>query len=149
MHIQRHQQLFRHDPDNGVYGDCFRTAVACVLCIEPATVPHVCDGPDDGKANERMQEFLKSVGCRLIGVPFNGDCDLDHILLCGETFSAGLPWLLTGQSRNGTNHVVICQDNKIIHDTSIDQSGIVSPTTTGFWFVEWIVRPAIPLEAVS
>ncbi|QBJ13203.1 hypothetical protein EYD00_07250 [Agrobacterium sp. 33MFTa1.1] len=142
MLFQRHQQLFRHDPDNGVYGDCFRTVVACLLCVDPVDVPHVCNGPDDGLANDRMREFLTANGIFMIGVAFDGAVELERILEIGEQSSGGLPWMLTGQSTNGVNHVVICQGASITHDTSIDQSGIVGPTKEGWWWMEWIVRAA-------
>ena len=33
-------QEFRHDPDNGVIGDCWRTCIASVLGLERSRVPH-------------------------------------------------------------------------------------------------------------
>jgi hypothetical protein len=138
--IQPHQQLFRHDPDNGIYGDCWRTVIACLLHLPPEQVPHVCNGPDDGQADARMQSWLADRGLALIGVNFNGDCDLDHILKVGASYSAGMHWMLTGKSRTGVNHVVICRGDRIIHDTSIDQSGIIAPALSGFWLIEWLVR---------
>jgi hypothetical protein len=140
--IAHHQQLFRHDPDNGVYGDCFRTVIACLLDKSPESVPHFCNGPDDGKTDDRVREYLRPHGLVLLGVNFNGDCDLAHILMLGEHYSQGLHYLLTGTTRNGTNHVVICKGREIIHDPSIDQSGIVGPTRSGLWLIEWLVKVA-------
>lgn len=140
--IQKHQQMFRHDPDNGVYGDCFRTTIACLLNKAPSEVPHFCNGPDDGKADERVRQFLRPLGYVLLGVNFTGDCALDHILTIAEHYSQGLHYLLTGTSRNGSNHVVICKGSEIIHDPSIDQSGIVGPTKDGLWLIEWLVKVA-------
>lgn len=37
--IPQHQ-AFRHDPDNGVYGDCARTAFATLLGVPRDDVPH-------------------------------------------------------------------------------------------------------------
>ncbi len=56
----------------------------------------------------------------------------------------GLYYMLLGTSKNGTGHTVICLNSKIVHDPSIDQSGIVGPMTgvkeyaDGVWFVEFI-----------
>ena len=36
----RRRQLFRHEPHNVIYGDCHRTAIACLLDMEPWQVPH-------------------------------------------------------------------------------------------------------------
>lgn len=140
--ILGYTQHFLHDPENGVYGDCWRATVASLLRLPIEEVPHVCDGPDDGKAGERMRAFLDSQDCALIQVPFNGDMTLEHLLAyVGSTpVSGGLHWCLMGTSRTGCNHVVICKGDEIVHDPSITQSGIVGPADDGFWWVEWIVK---------
>lgn len=141
--IIKHKQLFRHDPDNGVYGDCWRATVACLLRLPVEAVPHVCNGPDDGKATERMRGFLDSQNCALIQIPFNSDLSLDQVLEYVGSASGGMHWCLMGTSRTGCNHVVICKGNEIVHDPSITQSGIVGPAGDGMWWAEWIVqRPA-------
>ena len=35
-----YKQLHKHDPDNGVWGDCHRTAIGCLLDIEPELIPN-------------------------------------------------------------------------------------------------------------
>ncbi|MEY9718807.1 hypothetical protein [Sinorhizobium fredii] len=147
--IQRHQQLLRHKPEEGVHGDCFRTVVACILHLPPEEVPHVYDGTDDETGYERMRAFLRDRGFVLLQVVLNGTMTLEEILAYGARCSAGLPWLLTGESRNGTNHVVVCIGDQIAHDPAIDQSGIVGPTLEGAWWIEWIVRPAHQLEVAA
>lgn len=144
MGIIQHTQMFRHDPDNGVYGDCWRATVASLLRLPIEDVPHVCDGPDDGKASERMRTYLESRGCALIQVPFNGDMSLQQILeyVGAASVSGGLHWCLMGTSRTGCNHVVICKGAEIVHDPSITQSGIVGPASDGLWWVEWVVQRA-------
>lgn len=142
--MQFHQQLFRHDPENGIFGDCFRTVIASILGKAPHEVPHVYDGTDDANGMNRMQEYLRSQGCILIYVAFQGSLSFEQIMECGRAYSSGLHWLLTGKSRNGTNHVVICHEDRIVHDPSIDQSGIVGPTGEDLWILEWIVRPVHP-----
>jgi hypothetical protein len=141
--IIKHTQLNRHDPENGIYGDCWRTVVACLLRLPVEAVPHVCDGPDDGKATERMRAFLDSQNCALIQVPFSGEMPLEQVLeYVGLVVSVDLHWCLMGVSRTGCNHVVICKGNEIIHDPSITQSGIVGPASDGCWWAEWVVQRA-------
>lgn len=144
MSIIKHTQLFRHDPDNGVYGDCWRTTVACLLRLPVEDVPHVCDGPDNGKSSERMRAYLESQGCALIQVPFSGDLSLQQILeyVGAPSVSGDLHWCLMGTSRTGCNHVVVCKGAEIIHDPSITQSGIIGPASDGLWWVEWVVQRA-------
>lgn len=149
--ISHHQQLNSHDPDNGIYGDCFRTVIACLMNVAPDEVPHVCDGPSaPGEADEKMQGWLRERGYLMIGCAFYGSAALDDVLTAGKHASAGLHWMLSGESRNGCNHVVICLEDKIVHDTSKDQSGIVGPQSDGMYRVEWLVRPApCDMHAVS
>lgn len=32
--IKKQKQAFKHDPANGIYGDCYRTGIACILGID-------------------------------------------------------------------------------------------------------------------
>ena len=47
-------QLHKHDPANGVYGDCGRTAIACLLDLHPS--PHFWNGEkaDNPTADEDL-----------------------------------------------------------------------------------------------
>lgn len=150
MTIARHQQLFRHDPDNGIYGDCFRTVIACLLNLQPGDVTHFCDGPDDGQMWERVRAYLEPRGLAFLEIPFVGEAlpDVESILAVGAAYSQGLHWVLTGKSRNGVNHIVICRGAEIVHDTSIDQSGIVGPGIDGNWWVGWLVG-RLPCDEVA
>lgn len=139
MKLLKHKQEFKHDPDNGLYGDCWRTVVACLLGLPRGEVPHVCDGPDDGLATKRMRDFLASRGCAMIQIPIPGEVDLDTVLTAAASYSGGLHYALMGTSKTGCNHVVICKDDAIVHDTSLTDSGIVGPSSDGFWWLEWYV----------
>ena len=41
--MEFYKQLNEHNPDEGVYGDCYRTAIGCLLNIPPEFVPHFCE----------------------------------------------------------------------------------------------------------
>jgi hypothetical protein len=148
--IERHQQLFRHDPENGVYGDCFRTVIACLMRLKPEEVPHVVGpGTTSDVSNSAMRKFLSAHGFVLLEIAFPGEMPLADALHLGGVLSHGMHWILSGRSRNGCNHVVICKEAEIVHDTSIDQSGIVGPTDVDQWWIGWLVRPAPCDEGVS
>jgi len=38
------KQKFAHKPDEGVFGDCFRTALAAILDLDRDDVPHFNEG---------------------------------------------------------------------------------------------------------
>lgn len=150
------RQANRHNPDAGVFGDCERTAYAVLLGLSRDEVPHWLDGvrPDDTEgrnlASAERSAWLADRGLTTFQLAWN--CGLDDVLTTmanvnGKDFC----YLLSGQSRNGCNHVVVCRGDKIEVDTSIDQSGIVGPCDDGYFWVEvfvpfWMRRPAMPQE---
>ena len=57
LDLGRQYQAFPHRPQDGVQGDCYRTAVACVLGVERDSVPHTHDeltGPEAEKFIDSM-----------------------------------------------------------------------------------------------
>lgn len=135
------KQLYRHDPDNGVYGDCWRTAIACLLDLPPEDVPHmhVDSGvPNMAEQDRRMNEFLASRGLMLIGVPFPGEMTLETLLAAVEVYSSGTRALLTGKSRTGCNHIVVLHQGAIEWDPAQTDSGIIAPADDGYWWVNWL-----------
>ncbi|GGA55147.1 hypothetical protein [Pelagibacterium lentulum] len=55
----------------------------------------------------------------------------------------------SGKSRNDVAHVVVCCNDEIVHDPTIDQSGIVAPTDDGFVHVEFLIPAQILKEGAS
>ena len=144
MKLQK--QLNRHFPERGIWGDCLRTAIACVLDLDPVDVPHFndrSDGRTDEDVGRLLNDWLRGRGLAIITVSFNGETSLDDVLTAAGFGSMGLPYLLSGFSRTGCNHVVVCQGYEIIWDPSLTDSGIVGPMNNGFWMVEWLVRPPV------
>ena len=144
------KQIFRHDPDNGGWGDCYRTAWACLLDLEPKEVPHFCDqGRGDKESDRLLKEWLAARGLTYFRVLFGGDLEvqkiLDTVMLCNPgTFA-----LLSGESRNGTNHIVIIRDGEIVHDPAQDDSGITGPCDNGYFEVMVPVPLAISSGAAT
>jgi hypothetical protein len=120
--VTPHKQLHRHDPENDVWGDCFRTAVACLLDEVPSLVPHVCHGGMTGvESTQRMNDWLVAEHrLTLVEFPFMGE--LQDVMGTMENF----------------NHVVICRSRRIIHDPSLDDSGIVGPCQDSVPNAYWV-----------
>lgn len=124
-------------------GDCFRTAISCILEIPRDDVPHVFhDGCDPRVAVDRMAKWLAQRGLVQFEIAFDGrEMTLEQVLAPINCAIGGLPeYLLHGRSANGTNHTVVCRGNKIAWDPSIDESGIVGPCDDGHW---WITALAV------
>lgn len=133
-----HKQKYSdHNPENGVWGDCYRTAIACLLDYELEEVPNFVDPRvhknfKSGTFSGAVEEWLEARGLYRVVVTFpQGDGDRKHSpqeilqrFALTRTGRIGC-WLLAGKSRYGTNHVVICRGNRIIHDPS--DTGIIGP----------------------
>lgn len=134
------KQLNRHDPENGVLGDCYRTAIACLLDLKPEEVPHVHEhvgAMNMQDQQDMMAAWLRERGLVEVNVPLAGGAELtpEIALECMERWSGGTHYMLTGYSRTGCNHVVICKGREIVWDPSLTDAGIVGPADDGYyWF---------------
>lgn len=139
------KQLIRHDPDNGLYGDCHRTCWAVILDFDPADVPHFCDGPDDKLGNWKAleREWLASLGLAPVTIGYN-NAGLDLILSTLAHSAPGIPVILGGKSSLGVNHSVVALNDRIYCDPS--GNGIVGPMDDGFWWVTFAVPLPSPDE---
>lgn len=129
------KQLYRHDPDNGVWGDCHRTAIAMVFDLPAEDVPHFVHGwPSAAEVNEAQERWLRARGMTAVNILFDVKDHtevLDHMhAMQGGDFC----YLLSGISRNGTGHVVACR-GRMMFDPALDDSGIVGPHDDGFYWV--------------
>ena len=136
-----HPQLIRHDPANGLYGDCQRTCVAVILDIHPSEVPHFCDDPTATRDNDqwwakRQAAWLADRGMSMTTIAYSGDCSLDQVMLWTSKQNPTTPMLLLGQSSLGCNHVVVVLDGAIVCDPS--GNGIIGPAIEGVWEVSVI-----------
>lgn len=131
-----YKQLFRHKPEEGVFGDCFRTVIGCLLDLAPADVPHFADGGPDNQeiVDTRANEWLAQFNLRLVDTVYEGDVgDLKAVLNCVAHYNPNLHYILAGVSRTGVPHCVICLNDQIVHDPSLTNSGIVGPTEGYYW----------------
>lgn len=136
-----HRQRFLHDPDNGVFGDCMRTAIACVLDLEIEEVPHFNEGGPDGKEFcRRVGEFVASRGLSIFTVPYSGEGGLGPVLESIGHYNPSAIYLLSGEATRGANHVVVCRGGEILHDPHPSDDGLIGPCQPdGFYWVEILV----------
>lgn len=135
------KQKYKHNPSDGYVGDCFPTCIACLLNISRDDVPHFFE-EWDGDIEQQMVNvgnWLKSKGVWLLKIPYGGSGDYKAAITAIGNANPDKEYLLSGSSRNGVNHVVICKNGKIIHDTSTDDAWIVGPCDDGCYWVEFLV----------
>lgn len=133
-------QKFRHNPNDGIFGDCFRTCLACLFDYEkPEYVPHFLhDDCDADTFWERVQRWLKPRKLIAINIPFTGT--IEDVLLFMEDRSPELHYILSGTGNKDTDHAVIARGGTIIHDPSIDQypQSLTGPAEDGYVYVTFL-----------
>lgn len=131
------KQLLRHNPPAS-YGDCFRTAIAIVLDMDAAEVPHFMDGAASGEDGAAKAEaFLNARGMTTINIVCDGSRPLQAVLdsIAGTNLRQLPVFLVTGTSRNGCAHVVVACNGDIACDPALDDSGIVGPCDDGYYWL--------------
>jgi hypothetical protein len=134
-------QRYEHDPENGVYGDCHKAALASILGLFWEEVPHFMHelGPKEGEEfNRRQDDFLRKRGLTPIIFAVGPDVDLSRTLEICQTWNPGTYFLLGGESASGCGHTVVCVDGEIVHDPSPKKAGIVGPMDDGLYWVTYI-----------
>lgn len=138
----KHKQLFRHRPEDGQIGDCFRSTIACLLNMRPEEVPHfVKDAIENGEelaAAAYADKWLMARGYSIIEFPLQAP-SVEEALKWANSHMRNTYYMLSGTSRNAVNHVVICLKDKIHWDTAQDDSGIIGPTDDGYYWLSVII----------
>lgn len=138
--MQPVKQQFKHDPANGIYGDCHRAAIATALGLPLAVVPHFGHGdPPPEEFFAREAAFLACYGLRSVQLPVDGLIRLDETIAMVERLNGDVVYLLGGMSSTGVNHTVVCQGGRIAHDPSQIDAGITGPCSDGFYWLTFFV----------
>ena len=138
-----YRQLVQHAPSLGLWGDCYRTAIGCLLDYPPEAVPHFADNA--GMVSPKETAYLvnkwlgEKLSLRTIEIPFSGDYDVQDIIDGIGKLNPGSEYLFSGNTRIGTPHVVVCRGKEQIHDPSCGDFWIVDPhdeqkEDEGRWF---------------
>lgn len=128
--------MVKHDPPN-TYGDCLRASVASILNRSFVhDVPHfLADGCDSETGFERLRNYCKSIGFLPWVQGLDGSISRDDVLNGIDKANPGIAFLLFGRTENDGDHVVICRDGKIIHNTAWNGEWIKKPTANGYWII--------------
>lgn len=140
-------QLYKHDPENGMWGDCWTACLASILELPREEVPHVYDKGVDGVEGRRHARlWLEGQGLTLISTVFMGSENLKDLMYSQLVNNPDIHYILGGESKNGICHAVVAINDRIVWDPAIDKSGIVGPCPPlydtdpecGLWYVEYI-----------
>lgn len=145
-----HKQRHRHRPERGEFGDCFRTALACILDHEPEEIPNFGIFHNDGRRfTAEVQSWLRAEGLVLITVAVDGGTTLQDALSMTSGINTGILCLFAGTSRTGCNHSVVACSGQIIHDPSLDDAGIVGPCSDGNYYLEFLVPAGLIYQPLA
>lgn len=132
------QAILGHNPKEGVYGDCFRTALANLLDLDRDEVPHFMDGgnrPDN--VWPTVNKWLNVRGLHLVAIAFQ--CELNDLFVMMKRINPGVIYLLAGSSERGVVHQVIACDDKIIQDPHPSGIGVSSPCEDGHYWINFVI----------
>lgn len=131
--------MVKHDPPNS-YGDCVRACIASLLSMPAEHVPHFyhdnCEGVE---GNQRLKEFLQTVGYAPFWVAYDGASRLDEIQRIMTLNAPSVHYMLF-HANSGGDHVIICKDDQIVHDPAWYRLPITGPNSIGNWGVLVLVK---------
>jgi hypothetical protein len=140
------KQAFRHRPDEGVFGDCHRTAIACMLNLPRDKVPNFGEHWGDPEGfEEAVRAFLRERELAAVNVVFAAP--LADVLQTMGAVNPAAYYLLGGTSTTGVGHTVVGHGGRIVLDPSLDDAGIVGPMDDGYFWITFLV-PLCTVERI-
>lgn len=143
--ITPQKQTLRHDPENGVHGDCFRTATAMLMGLNARDLPHFADV---GVRNHvaALREYLAAHGYGLMQLIYPPETEIQMIMNTLAHLSPGVPFMLSGKSPRGDwGHVVVAIDGRIADPATGDWATKPEDALHGAYGKWWWVRAIIAL----
>ncbi len=125
----------------GTFGDCMRACVASLLDLDVNTVPHFAyDNCDGVELFNRVREFVGPHGYLPFQMIVDGSHDLETVFSYMEKMNTGIHYMLFCQSGGG-DHVVICKNDRLVHDPAWIKYEITGPHSNGYWCAMVLARP--------
>lgn len=144
MDYSRQLQRFWHAPQRNTQGDCYRTAIACVLGVDRDSVPHSHDEQTGEENYAFMDNWLRPQGLTRILMPVVGD-NFKEIANALYPRGGGLPLIVTGCGPRNVNHVIVVHG---VDDFWCPTLGAVTAEVAligpalpdSYFWAEWVVR---------
>lgn len=139
--MKPHRMVSNHNPENGEYGDCLRTCIACLTDAPTVeSVPHFAAihyGSADVMWQAVRNWLMDEHNASLWFVPYATD-DWQEVTATCNALNPGMFYMLQGAS-DGGDHIVICQGDRIVHDPAPGGGGLIGPGSNGVFMVVLIV----------
>lgn len=142
-----HKQLIKHEAGKKLFGDCHRTALACLLDLEdPSHAPHFIgthellklqgENFDWQAAQER---WLNDLGYTTANIIYNGEMPIGDLFDFMAVRNPHALYLMGGRSPRGFNHTVIARGGGFYHDPHPDGGYLVGPMDNGVWEIDFLL----------
>ncbi len=139
-------QLFRHRPDQGVWGDCHRTCIANILEVPVADVPHSHREMSGVEFKAQMDGYLATLG--LTSLTLWWPRQIDYILGIHHDLNPAISYILSGRTQRGYDHSVLCRGGGILKNPSLDpDNDLVTPASDGNFQTTYIVPSRLPFTS--
>ena len=142
--MREQKQLYLHRPAEKLYGDCWRTCIACLLDVAPDDIPHYYEmlwkaGQDivDEVHKETNRFLAEKYGVRYVEYPIQTE-DFAGLGVYINHYYSGMHVILGCNSTNG-GHSVIVRGHNYLWDPAIDNSGCVGPMDDGYYWIGLLV----------
>ncbi len=148
-------QKYKHDPDAGVIGDCFRACLASLLELPLEQVPHFALESRKAGLESMMplvKDWLAARGLYLFNFPVSpplgyrdptgeivrryGKCNPNIYYILAGAIRPDVEE--TGEDRY--NHAVICHGGRIVHNPNDSKPDIVGPINSGSYLIFVLTR---------
>lgn len=132
--------IVKHDPANGVYGDCFRCCVASILEMKAEDVPHFM------QLGEASADFwYKDLNAWLKKEKQLSYLEIqshtDHWLEWNAYEEAGFSpyYILSGRSPRD-EHSTVGRLGKVVHDPHPARTGLIGPSRYGLYCLGFFIK---------
>ena len=132
-------QFCLHRPEQGEYGDCWKTCIACILHCDPYEIPHYYK-EFWGQA-EVISDLVHAATNRWLSattelqyVETPIECTREQLGTYLKHYYKDMYVIIGCNSRNG-GHSVVMRNDDYMWDPSIDKSGCVGPMDDGYWWI--------------
>jgi hypothetical protein len=121
------QEFPQHDPENGVFGDCLRAALASILELGLRQVPHFVKKhwDDDEACEQAVNQFLSKRGFLKLHLPY--EPYLEFLEGQAQITGADCYHLMFGFDYDGNPHACVGLNGQMIHDPHPMRRGFANP----------------------
>ena len=126
----------KHDPDNGIYGNCQQLCVAAILELPLSEVPHfLADGDAGDEWRIKQDNWFRSRGEAYIVISFAED-PRPFMALNNPNI-----YYILGIKSPIADHSVVALNDKIVYDPNGYYQEEIEPCSDGYFWVEIIGTP--------